>query len=94
MTKKNILILGAGGKIARLAIDLLLKKKDYHLTLYLLTAKRLSKIHGSNVCVIEGDVLNFKKLKEGMEGNPRLAIRKSLGVYKPNTDADKPSFIN
>ena len=68
MAKKNILILGAGGKIARQAIDLLLKKKDYHLTLYLRRAKRLSKIHGSNVQVIEGDVLNFKKLKEAMVG--------------------------
>jgi len=68
MAKKNILILGAGGKIARQAIDLLLKKKDYHLTLYLRRAKRLSKIHGSNVRVIEGDVLNFKKLKEAMVG--------------------------
>ncbi|HLA57590.1 MAG TPA: SDR family oxidoreductase [Puia sp.] len=68
MAKKNILILGAGGKIARQAIDLLLKKKDYHLTLYLRRAKRLSKIHGSNVRVIEGDVLNLKKLKEAMVG--------------------------
>ena len=68
MTKKNILILGAGGKIARHVIDLLLKKKDYHLTLYLRRAKRLSKIHGSNVRVIEGDVLNFKKLKKAMDG--------------------------
>jgi uncharacterized protein YbjT (DUF2867 family) len=68
MTKKNILILGAGGKIARHAVDLLLKKKNYHLTLYLRKAKRLGKIHGSSVRVIEGDVLNFKKLKESMKG--------------------------
>ncbi len=67
MTKKNILILGAGGKIARHVIDLLLKKKDYHLTLYLRRAKRISKIHGSNVRVIEGDVLDFNNLKKAME---------------------------
>jgi len=70
MTKKNVLILGAGGRIARIAIELLLKKKNYNLILYLRRAKRLSKIHGSSgssVRVIEGDVLNFKKLKETME---------------------------
>ena len=64
---KNILILGAGGRIARHAIDLLLKNKNYYLTLYLRRAKRLGKIKSSSVRVIEGDVLDFKKLKEAME---------------------------
>ncbi len=32
---RNILILGAGGQIARFAIDLFLKKTDAKLTLYL-----------------------------------------------------------
>jgi uncharacterized protein YbjT (DUF2867 family) len=65
---KNILILGARGKIARHAIDLLLKNKNYNLTLYLRKAKRLGKIYSSNTRVIEGDVLDFKKLKEAIEG--------------------------
>src|SRR5215211_4560788 len=65
---KNILVLGAAGKIAKHAIDLLLKNKAYTLTLYLRKAKRLSKVHGNNIRVIEGDVLDFKKLKEAMEG--------------------------
>jgi uncharacterized protein YbjT (DUF2867 family) len=65
---KNILVLGARGKIARHAIELLLKKKDYYLTLYLRKAKRLGKINGDRVRVIEGDVLDFKTLKEAMEG--------------------------
>lgn len=68
MTMKNILVLGARGKIARHAIELLLKKKDYHLTLYLRKAKRLGKINGDRVRMIEGDVLDFKTLKEAMEG--------------------------
>ena len=65
---KNILVLGARGKIARHAIDLLLKKKDYNLTLYLRKAKRLGKIDSNRVRVIEGDVLDFKTLKKAMEG--------------------------
>ena len=64
---KNILILGAGGRIAKHVIDLLLKDKNYNLTLYLRRANRLGKIKSSNVRVIEGDVLDFKKLKEAME---------------------------
>jgi hypothetical protein len=31
-------------------------------------AKRLARVHGNNTQVIEGDVLDFKKLKETMEG--------------------------
>jgi len=65
---KNILVLGAAGQIANDAIDLLLKNKAYNLTLYLRKPKRVANIHGSNVRVFEGDVLNFKKLKEAMEG--------------------------
>ena len=65
---KNILVLGAGGQIAKHAIDLLEKNKDYKLTLYLRKANKLGKVNGSNVSVIEGDVLRFKKLKETMEG--------------------------
>ncbi len=65
---KNVLILGAGGQIAKHVIDMLLKNKDYHLTLYLRKPKKLTKVHSSNARVIEGDVLDFKKLKEAMEG--------------------------
>jgi uncharacterized protein YbjT (DUF2867 family) len=65
---KNILVLGARGRIARHAIDLLLKEKDYNLTLYLRKAKRLGKIDNNRIRVIEGDVLDFKTLKEAMEG--------------------------
>ncbi len=64
---KNVLILGARGRIAKHVIDLLSKNKVYNLTLYLRKAKRLGKVHGSNVRVIEGDVLDFKNLKEAME---------------------------
>ena len=65
---KNILILGAGGHIAKHAIDLLLKNKDYHLTLYLRKPKKLAKVHSSNARVIEADVLDYKKLKDAIEG--------------------------
>lgn len=65
---KNILILGANGQIAKHVIDQLLKSKSNNLTLFLRKSKKLDKVPGTNVNVIEGDVLDFKKLKAAMEG--------------------------
>lgn len=65
---KNVLIVGAGGQIAKHAVDLLLKDKSNHLTLFLRKSKKLGKVASSNVRVIEGDVLDLKKLNEALEG--------------------------
>jgi uncharacterized protein YbjT (DUF2867 family) len=65
---KNILILGAGGQIAKHVIDLLLKSKNNNLTLFLRRAKGLAKGHASKARVIEGDVMDSKKLQEAMQG--------------------------
>ena len=64
----NVLILGANGSIARIAIDLFLKETDAQLTLYLRNLSRLKNIDQSRVRVIEGDVLDMEKLKEAMIG--------------------------
>lgn len=62
------MVLGAGGQIAKHAIDLLLENTDNNLTLFLRKTKRLDKVHASNARVIEGDVLDLKKLNEAIEG--------------------------
>jgi uncharacterized protein YbjT (DUF2867 family) len=64
----NVLILGANGGIARLAIDLFLKETDVRLTLYLRHSYRLRNMESNRVRVIEGDVLDIEKLKEAMIG--------------------------
>jgi uncharacterized protein YbjT (DUF2867 family) len=64
----KVLILGANGGIARLAIDLFLKETDAKLTLYLRNSRRLRNIHSDRVRVIEGDVMDIEKLKEAMIG--------------------------
>lgn len=64
----NILILGANGSIARVAIELFLKQTDVQLTLYLRNSGRIRNMEPSRVRVIEGDVLDFEKLKEAMIG--------------------------
>ncbi|MBA2876254.1 SDR family oxidoreductase [Thermaerobacillus caldiproteolyticus] len=65
---KNVLILGANGSIARIAINLFLNETDAQLTLYLRNSHRLKNINSNRVRIIEGDVLDIEKLKEAMIG--------------------------
>lgn len=65
----NVLILGANGGIARVAIDLFLKGTDDQLTLYLRNSSRLGNLDSNRVTVIEGDVLDKEKLKNAMIGH-------------------------
>jgi uncharacterized protein YbjT (DUF2867 family) len=64
----NVLILGANGGIASLAIDLFLKETDAKLTLYLRNSSRLKKLDPNRVRAIEGDVMDIEKLKAAMMG--------------------------
>jgi uncharacterized protein YbjT (DUF2867 family) len=65
---KNLIILGAGGNIARLVTDMLIRKEDIHLTLFLRNARRLKNPDVSKVRIIKGDVLNIDQLKEAVKG--------------------------
>lgn len=65
---KNVIILGAGGNIARHVIDILTKKNDINLSLYLRDAHRLMNNEVSRCRIIEGDVMDYKKLKEAITG--------------------------
>lgn len=64
----NILILGAGGQIARVATELFLKTTDARLTLYLRKARRLNVMNSEHVRVLEGDVLDLPTLTAAMAG--------------------------
>jgi len=65
---KNVIILGAGGNIAKHVIDILVKKDDINLTLFLRNKSRLSNKDVSKCRIIEGDVLDFNRLKETIAG--------------------------
>lgn len=64
----NVLIIGANGSLARVAIDMFLKETDVQLTLYLRNSRRLGNIDSNRVRVIEGDVMDVEGLKEAMIG--------------------------
>ena len=55
---KNVIILGAGGNIAKHVIDILIKQDDISLTLFLRSAHHLRNTDVSKCRVIEGDVLD------------------------------------
>ena len=64
---KNVIILGASGNIAKHVIDILVKKNDINLTLFLRNARRLRNKDVSKCRIIEGDVLDYTQLKESIK---------------------------
>lgn len=66
MTK--ILILGASGQIARLAIPMLANRSNVALTLFLRDAGKLDKAQARGSRIVEGDVLDAEALQSAMAG--------------------------
>lgn len=65
----NILILGANGQIARVAIKLFIERTDAQLTLYLRHTNRLDALASNpHIRLIEGDVLDMPSLQAAMAG--------------------------
>lgn len=65
---KNVIILGASGNIARHVIDILVKKDDINLTLFLRNKSRLRNKDVTKCRIVEGNVLDFNQLKDGITG--------------------------
>lgn len=62
---KNILIIGATGSLAKYVIDTLQNLPDVHLTLF---ARNKSRVRNdtANATVVEGDVMDYGKLKSAV----------------------------
>ena len=65
---KNVIILGASGNIAKHVIDILVKKDEINLTLFLRNKSRLRNHNLSKCRIVEGNVLDFHQLKEAITG--------------------------
>ena len=72
MTK--VLILGAGGQVARHVIDRLSQNNSIHLTLYLRNASHLQHLEGEHIKLIEGDILDDEKLENAMRGQDLVYV--------------------
>jgi uncharacterized protein YbjT (DUF2867 family) len=62
-----VLILGAGGQVARHVIERLSTSDSVYLTLYLRNASRLKDLETQRVKLIEADILNTEKLQAAMQ---------------------------
>ena len=100
---KNVIILGAGGNIARHVIDILVKRDDINLTLFLRDKSRLRNKDVSRCRIIEGDVLNYDQLKEAIAGQDVVyanlsgdleAMAKQIVEAMDETEVKKLIFIS
>ncbi|MBL8993460.1 MAG: NAD(P)H-binding protein [Spirochaetia bacterium] len=102
---KKLVILGANGQIARVTIQLLLKKNELELTLFARNANRLKDLasESKRIHVVEGDVLNFDKLKAVITGQDIVyanlsgnleAMAKNIVKAMKETGAHKILFIS
>ncbi|MGA2142542.1 MAG: NAD(P)H-binding protein [Brevinematales bacterium] len=65
---KSVIILGAGGNIARHVIGMLTKRNDIKLTLFLRSKNRLRNSDISQCRIIEDDVLDINQLEKAVTG--------------------------
>ena len=63
---KNILILGANGKIAQHVIKQLINETDYNLKLFLRNPKKLPDYNNNKIEIIKGDVIDYDTLKNAL----------------------------
>lgn len=79
----NLLILGANGRIARLVRkDLLAGEADTHLTEYLRKADRLPVLDPSKETIIEGNVNDYPRLLQAMQGQT-MVLADLGGRFEP-----------
>jgi uncharacterized protein YbjT (DUF2867 family) len=66
--KKKVLILGASGSVARVAIDLLKNDPDINLTLFLRDKSHLQNTGLANARLVVGDVFEYNGLRDAIRG--------------------------
>lgn len=65
---KKVLVLGAGGQIARWVIEMLAKSGTVEMALFLRHPAKIKQSAPKNAHVVQGDVLNMVQLKRAMDG--------------------------
>lgn len=65
---KKIIIIGASGSLAKYVTEELQNQTDVQLTLFLRNKSRLNNHNLSNTKIVEGDVMDYPKLKDAING--------------------------
>jgi uncharacterized protein YbjT (DUF2867 family) len=81
---KKVIVIGATGSLAGYVVDELQKFKDVHQTLFVRKKSRLRKSDLSNTTIIEGDVMDYSKLKEAINGHDIVYVNLA-GDLEPMT---------
>jgi saccharopine dehydrogenase-like NADP-dependent oxidoreductase len=58
---KNVIILGASGNIARHVIEILVKKNDINISLFLRNKSKIKRLNTTKCRIIEGNVLEYSQ---------------------------------
>jgi len=66
---KKVIIIGASGGLAAYVIGELEKSSDVSLTLFLRDKRRLRRKPSEKCVIVEGDVMDYPKLKESISGH-------------------------
>jgi len=65
---KKVLIIGAGGSLAKYVIKAIKDLRNTELTLFLRNKNRLSKDQSENCIIVEGDAMNYADIKKAIAG--------------------------
>lgn len=65
---RKVIIIGAGGSLAKYVIGAIKELGTIELTLFLRSRNRLSKMESDNCTIIEGDALNYNDVKNAIAG--------------------------
>lgn len=71
---RNVLIIGAGGNIARRVTNMLIDRKYVQLTLFVRNRRKLGNNDLSNCKVVEGNALNYDQLRDVIVGQDIIYI--------------------
>ena len=71
---KNVVIIGASGNIASKVTDLLLKKEEISLTLFVRNKSRLRVKNTSTCRIVEGNATDWSQLKDAITGQDIVYI--------------------
>jgi uncharacterized protein YbjT (DUF2867 family) len=77
---KKVLVLGAGGQIARWVIEMLENTHDIELKLFLRDIKKLKGDAPQNAKIVQGDVLNSAQLNATVAGQDIVYANLTRGM--------------
>jgi len=84
-----VLVIGASGSLASYVIDMLKKHNDVKLTLFVRNKRRIHSDNTNDWEVIEGDAMDFKSVKNAVEGHDIVYVNLAGNLERMTTNIVK-----